>query len=202
MKNKILAISILIIVGCTDQSKVKEIQIINEINQSIASEYKCQLTVDIINDQEKKLEISIQNSLSDDLLRGKMFVDYCSRLKSSGLQFQNYTLKENNEVVAFVSQEQLSRLMKKIEKDELMLSKLQKDRSQLYNMLDDSLKNEIDFNDFDLQLSKLDLKGLKFCGFIYFDTLMSISFENSHNRLSLVSDPNSDSEKLLGIQIK
>jgi PHD/YefM family antitoxin component YafN of YafNO toxin-antitoxin module len=203
MKVKAILSILILLTACTNGFHGDEIQKIKNINDVIASKYSCRMTVDIVKEKDKRLELSIEKiNNTDDLLLGKIFIDYYKKIKATDLKFQRYVLKENNKAIYTITQEHADLLLEKIESYKSLVDQLQTDKNNLYKLLDENLKNNMSFDDFNTQMSKLYLGEMVFCGFVYNDTLMSLGFENNQNRLLLISNPKSEEKEILGIQIQ
>ena len=203
MKSTLMILSLILVFGCTNNIGSKEIQKTMAINDEIASRYMCKLTADVIEDKDKRLEISIDGMrTSDDLMLGKIFIDYYRSLTISKLKFDRYVLKESGNEVYTISDEQADLLNAKVDFYQNVVDHVMTDRKSLYELLDENLKSKMSFEVLDTEFSKLSLSNLVFSGFIYTDTLMSFGFDNSRNRLLIVINPLSEKDEILGIEIK
>lgn len=198
-----MIVSLFFLMSCTNNFESNEIQKTMTVNEAIASKYMCKLTADIIEEKNKRLEISIQGAkASDDLLIGKIFIDYYQSLKENDLKFDRYVLKENGNAVYTISNEQVASLLSKVDFYQDIVDQLKTSRKNLYELLDQNLKNKMNFDMFDTEFSKLSLKNLVFSGFVYNDSLMSFGYENDQNRLLIVIDPLANTNEVLGIEVR
>ena len=195
--------SFVLLSSCSSNQKesLTAIEELHQITDRVAFENKCKLAMGYNALDEHKLALKLRSPYSSNLLPGKILFDYYQlAIRGEKIDITKYVLFDQNDNELYsLSIDDLEHITYRVNATKFSL---EEDYSNLYNLLDTSITNHVEANDFNRKMSKFIPNDVKFSGFQLVDSMLGIGFKNSMKEIVFIYKWKSQRNKLYGISIE